>query len=228
MATILDLGQLAAAVYNNGILPHGWKRTKFHSSSGGLNGFQAATFVRGAVTVISFRGTEQAMDGVADVKLGSGMNSTYFSDGEAYARPYLNNPIVYVCGHSLGGAIAQIVANRCGFKMVTFNAPGVAVFASRNMAQATIPMTAVRTIGLVASTIRHPMQAARDMASAFNVVRGLNVCLQNDVVSQIGIHYGNVIRIPGTSSNPLTEHKISTMISVLTKNPIGYWSVATL
>jgi len=229
MATVLDLGLLAAAVYDSAYSPvSGWLRKDFHASRGGLNGFQAATFVKGNITVISFRGSAQAMDFVADAKLGTGMNSTYFSEGEAYARPYLSNPLVYVCGHSLGGAIAQIVANRCGFRMVTFNAPGVAVLASRNMAQSTTAMNAVRGVGLVVSAFRHPMQAARDMASAFNIVRGLNICLENDAVSKIGNHYGQVIRIPGTSANPLTEHRISTMNAVLAKNPVGQRLVATL
>jgi pimeloyl-ACP methyl ester carboxylesterase len=229
MATVRDLGLLAAAAYDTAYKPNmGWTRKDIHASRGGLNGFQAAIFVKGNITVISFRGTAQAMDVVADAKLGTGMNSTYFSEAEAYVRAYRNKPNVYVCGHSLGGAIAQIVANRCGFRMVTFNAPGVAVLASRNIAQGTAPMNLVRAAGLVVSTVRHPMQAARDVASAFNVVRGLNVCLENDIVSQIGIHYGNVLRIPGTSANPLTEHGIATMNAVLAKNPVGGRLVATL
>jgi pimeloyl-ACP methyl ester carboxylesterase len=229
MATVLDLARLAEAVYSSQDPPGlGWERTHFHPSVGGLNGFQAATFVKGPVTVLSFRGTAQAMDVVADLKLGTGMNSTYFSAAEAYARQHLNRPNVYVCGHSLGGAIAQVVANRGGFKMVTFNAPGVAVLASRNIGQGTTAMNAVRTAGLVVSALRHPMQAFRDVTSAFNVVRGLNVCLDNDVVSQIGIHYGHVLRIPGTSANPLTEHGIATMVRVLGTNPVGRRLVASL
>ena len=66
------------------------------------------------------------------------------------------------------------------------------------------------------------------MASAFNIVRGLNICLENDVVSKVGNHYGEVIRIPGTSANPLTEHKIETMNTVLAKDPVGGKLVATL
>jgi len=42
--------------------------------------------------------------------------------------------------------------------------------------------------------------------------------LNNDAVSMMGNHYGKVRRIAGTSMNPLTEHSISTVISVLKKN----------
>ena len=102
------------------------------------------------------------------------------------------------------------------------------MFASRNIGQATVTLTAVRAAGFIVSALRHPMQAGRDIASAFNVVRGLNVCLENDVVSRIGIHYGNVLRIPGTSANPLTEHGIATMNGVLATNPVGRRLVAAL
>jgi pimeloyl-ACP methyl ester carboxylesterase len=229
MATIRELGTLAAAVYGpKRTWVQGWKCTDFHAASGALNGFQAATFVRGGVTVVCYRGSAQLMDGVADLKLGTGMNSTYFSEGEAYARPHKNKPGVYVCGHSLGGAIAQVVANRGGFRMVTFNAPGVAVLASRNLPDATLTMTAIRAAGFVVGALRHPMQTGRDIAAAFNVVRGLNVCLQYDVVSRVGVHYGEVLRIPGTSMNPYTEHLIATVNLALDRDPVGKKNVQTL
>jgi esterase/lipase len=163
---------------------------------------------------------------MADLKLGSGMNSTYFSDAEDYAFDYQHLPNVYVCGHSLGGAIAQVVGNRRQLKFVTFNAPGVAVVASRNIADASLTMSAVRTVGMVASVFRHPMQAMRDMRAAFNEAHGLNVCLQNDVVSKIGVHYGEVLRIQGSSSNPLTEHKMDTVLGVLRGGPYARWDAS--
>jgi hypothetical protein len=74
---------------------------------------------------------------------------------------------------------------------------------------------------MVASAALHPYQAARDAASVFNVVKGLNICLAADVVSRIGIHYGEIVRIPGTSVNPKTEHGIATVNSVLRGHPLG-------
>ena len=167
---------------------------------------------------MAFRGTAQAMDGVADLKLGTGMNSSYFYEGEEFAEKAGGNAIV--TGHSLGGAIAQVVANRGGYTMATFNAPGVGVIASRNILKSTSLMNAVRLTGMAASVLRHPMQAGSDIWHAFGTVKGVNLCLQNDAVSQMGNHYGKVRRITGTSKNPLTEHSISTVISVLKKNKI--------
>lgn len=216
MATLLDLARLANAVYERApTLPLGWTRTEFKPASGNLNGFQAATFLGPGGTVIAFRGTAQTMDGIADLKLGTGMNSTYFDAGEEFARRYQGRPDTVVTGHSLGGAIAQIVANRGGFVMATFNAPGVGVIASRNIADSTLPMNAVRTAGMMVSALRHPVQAAKDVRFAFRPVRGVNLCLTGDAVSRIGNHYGAVMRIPGTSKGPLTEHRMTTMISVL-------------
>jgi len=215
MATLLDLARLSDAVYLLQPNLAGWVRTAFHPASGGLDGFQAATFTRGSEVVVVFRGTAQAMDGIADLKLGTGMNSTYFAAGEEFAAPYRGRPDVVVTGHSLGGAIAQVVANRGGFVMATFNAPGVAVIASRNIGESTLGMNVVRTAGMIASAARHPMQATRDVASAFRTVRGVNLCLECDAVSRIGNHYGQVLRIPGSGANPLNEHRITTVISVL-------------
>jgi pimeloyl-ACP methyl ester carboxylesterase len=228
MPTIRDLGLLANAVYDTVPAVRGWTCPGHRVASGGLNGFQAATFTQGGVTVLVFRGTAQAMDVAADLKLGTGMNSTYFADGEAYAAAVPPGDNVYVCGHSLGGAIAQVVANRGGYKMVTFNAPGVAVFASRNIGDATLGMTAVRTGGMLLSSIRHPMQAYRDVRATFHAVRGLNIRLSMDAVSQMGVHYGELITIRGPSSNPLTEHRMTTMNEALATNPIGARSLGSL
>lgn len=225
MPTVLEMGLMANAVYETTPVVPGWTCLGRRAATR-LNGFQAATFVSGGITVLAFRGTSQAMDVVADLKLGTGMNSTYFADAEDYAFDYQHLPNLYVCGHSLGGAIAQVVGNRRGLKFVTFNAPGVAVVASRNILDASLTMSAVRTAGMVVSAFRHPMQAMRDMRAAFNTAHGLNLCLQNDAVSKIGLHYGEVLRIPGTSANPLTEHSMNTVLSVLRVNQVGGWDAS--
>ena len=221
MANLLELAELSSAVYETADLKRRasvgkWKCTDYKLASGSMNGFQAGMFVKDGQRVVAFRGTAQAMDGVADVKLGTGMNSSYFYEGEEFAAKAGAGAIV--TGHSLGGAIAQIVANRGGYTMATFNAPGVGVIASRNIAQSTPFMNIIRVGGMLASAVRHPGQAGSDIWHAFDTVHGVNICLNNDAVSMMGNHYGKVRRIAGTSMNPLTEHSISTVISVLKKN----------
>jgi pimeloyl-ACP methyl ester carboxylesterase len=232
MPTIRDLGLLAAAVYDELPAVQDWTCPNHLRASSSWNGFQAATFTKEGVTVIVFRGTSQAMDIGADLRLGTGMNTSYFSDGEAYAAgaaPPGDN--VYVCGHSLGGAIAQVVANRGGYKMVTFNAPGVAVFASRNVrdiATSTPWMQAIRMGGALVSTVTNPMQTFRDVRSTFHTVRGLNIRLSYDAVSSVGIHYGEVVTLQGPSMNPATAHYMATMNQVLATNPLGGRSLNSL
>lgn len=236
MPTIADLGLLAAAVYDDVPAVQGWTCPNHLQASSSWNGFQAATFAKDGVTVIAFRGTSLAADAAADIaadlRLGVGMNTSYFSDGEDYAAgAAAPGDNVYVCGHSLGGAIAQVVANRGGYKMVTFNAPGVAVFASRNaedLASATPWMTAIRVTGALVGTVANPMQAFRDIRSTFHVVRGLNIRLSYDAVSQIGIHYGEMVTLDGPTMNPLTAHGIATMNQVLATNPLGARAVSSL
>ena len=232
MPTIRDLGLLAAAVYDALPAVQDWACPGHLAASGSWNGFQAATFTKEGVTVIVFRGTSQAMDVGADLRLGTGMNTSYFSDGEKYAASAAApGDNVYVCGHSLGGAIAQVVANRGGYKMVTFNAPGVAVFASRNVrdiATATPWMQAIRVGGALVSTVTNPMQTFRDVRSTFHKVRGLNIRLSYDAVSSIGIHYGEVVTLQGPTMNPATAHYMATVNQVLATNPLGARALISL
>lgn len=218
MANLLELAKMSRAAYDEnmgrGTVASGWSCSRFRRASGSLSGFQGAIFKKSGETVVAFRGTAQAMDVVADLKLGTGMNTTYFDLGQQFAS-FASGPNVIVTGHSLGGAIAQVVANRGGYRMATFNAPGVGVIASRNMLRSNPLMNVVRLYGMTVSAVRHPQQAVSDVLNTFRSVQGINLCLENDIVSRIGNHYGKVKRIPGTSRNPKTEHGIKTVISVL-------------
>jgi pimeloyl-ACP methyl ester carboxylesterase len=220
---IKDLGRMARAVYE----PSGSDKVDGvgpiarHSAAGTLwDAFQAASYAKGGQTAIVFRGTNDTGDLVTDAALGLGMNSGYYAQAETFVNQH-GSANVILCGHSLGGAIAQVVGNRMGLPIVTFNAPGVAVIASRNMGSASVAATTVRVAGMLASAVVRPGQAIQDMRAAFNVVRGINIALSGDVVSLIGVHYGRVERIRGLSSNPKTEHKMDTMNTVLSTHELG-------
>ena len=225
MSTMLDFALLASAVYDNPPNAAGWTCAKSRS---GAYGFQAAAYTQGKETVIAFRGTAVAGDVGADLKLGVGMNTNHFSQADDFVADFLKTENLSLCGHSLGGAIAQIVGNRSSLKFATFNAPGVAVVASRNILEANPVMLGVRMAGAVVGALVNPMQAARDVRATFNTVTGVNICLTGDVVSKIGVHYGNVVRIPGTGLNPATQHGIGTVIEVLRQNPVGKLTIESL
>ena len=218
MITILEYGLLSDAVYEDTPSVDGWAVPHFRAGLG--EGLQAAVFTKGQKTVVAFKGTSNMSDVVADLKLGTGMNTSYFSEAEEFTQRYANVPDLVVTGHSLGGAIAQTVGNRRRIPFVTFNAPGVAIVASRNLHTTTAPMMAVRLAGGALSMLRHPMQAMRDVSSALHVSLGTNIRLSGDVVSTIGLHYGSLISLAG-SGDPLTQHRMGTMLGVLRQNAYG-------
>ena len=231
MASMLELARLSQAVYDTPPTPpSGWSLVSFRpAAAGGMSeGMQGAVFRRGSEVVIAFRGTETGWDVIPDLNLGVGMNTNYYSAAEDFTVGYGDMPGVCLCGHSLGGAIAQVVANRRNFKFATFNAPGVAVLATSNPGELIGPLAGLRVAGSVLSALAHPIQAAQDVTATFNTVTGVNVCLQWDQVSNIGAHYGNVVRIPGTGVSPLSQHSIATVVEVLTTNPVGGMSIESL
>ncbi len=51
----------------------------------------------------------------------------------------------------------------------------------------------------------YPGQAISDIKAAFRPVRGLNVRLEADPFSQIGLHYGTVRTVPNTTAEALEK-----------------------
>ncbi len=220
MITILEYGQLSNAVYEDSPSVPGFTCRQFHSGLG--EGMQAAVFTKGQKTVVAFKGTTptQVSDLVADLKIGTGFNTSYFSAAERFTQQYANVPDLVVTGHSLGGAIAQTVGNRRRIPFVSFNAPGVAILASQNLHTANVGMFALRVAGGTLSMLRHPMQAMRDIGSAFHDSLGINVRLTLDPVSMIGLHYGPVVNLSG-APDIASAHSMDTVMAALRRNSYG-------
>lgn len=228
MPTILELGLLADSVYDSNPSVAGWTRTGFRPSGKGFSdAFQGAAFKKGETIVFAFKGTSQKRDVIADAKLTVGMNSSQYGDAGIFVKK-LNKAgatSIYLTGHSLGGAIAQIVGNRQNIPFATFNAPGVGL-ASRNLDQMAVTMLtgsgAMRVAGSIASVFRHPMQAFQDLAALGRTVKGVNFRLGKDVVGNVGVHFGKVIelRYDGGSFDVLAKHKMGNMLKAIESN--GY------
>lgn len=212
MARILDFAQLADAVYSDAPVVDGFVMTAF--KRGGNDGLQAAAFTKNGKTIVAFKGTSTAMDVVADIKLGVGINTSLFSEGEQFVAQHAPGAGVVVTGHSLGGAIAQTVGNRRRMPFVSFNAPGVALLASQNIATVNPVLGVMRLAGGVVGAVRHPMQTMRDIGSAFHDSLGVNYRLNGDLVSQWGLHYGPIVNLIG-SGDPLEQHRMSSVLDVL-------------
>lgn len=144
--------KLSNAVYANTIIPAGWislpveyldSEGNTHSTyfeNGQLifsssSGMQAAVYknTQGKI-VIAYRGTQLTDSGdlFADfnIMLGS-IPQAQLTDAEnfykAVVAQYGSNNIV-ITGHSLGGAIAQIIGSKTGIPTYTYNAPGMATY----------------------------------------------------------------------------------------------------
>ncbi len=92
--------------------------------------FTCAAYKNNNKIIISFRGTDNFMDLLgadADIALGNIPSVDYVYAREFYLKikqQYPNAEIEFT-GHSLGGAIAQLLGAKYGNKTITFNAPGM-------------------------------------------------------------------------------------------------------
>ena len=222
MATMLTYALMCDAVYNDDPQMDGWARVGFRPSGAGLtDAFQGVAFRSGHEVVFAFKGTSNGRDAVADAKLGVGMNTyQYACAGEFVTHTPVGGCNVSVTGHSLGGAIAQIIGNRHRLPFVTFNAPGVGLV-SRNVGEVATTMglgtAALRTAGATLSAFMHPVQAAQDAASIFYRVRGINFRVGQDVVGNIGVHYGRVVQLAyaGGALDLIEKHRMPSVLSSL-------------
>ena len=136
MINVLELARIADDVY----LDHskgsgGWHRITNRPANGGQTGFFGASYRKGNVMIIAFRGSEKKDFGrdwiVNDgAILSKAAPLPQIHEAENFTASVLTSAghktIVYILGHSLGGALAQVVAgHRGGLTGVTFNAPGM-------------------------------------------------------------------------------------------------------
>ncbi len=234
MMTLLELAKLSAAVYDTPpSAVDGWHRAGFQTGrdSGMTNDLQAAVYNKASGgTAVAFRGTTLSLspshvyamvqDLYADLSLGQGEDVSDYSAAGIFMKPLKGRPDVVVCGHSLGGAIAQIIGNRMRLRIATFNAPGVGVLASRNIGEARLGPLALRVGGMMESAVLNPVQTVQDMGAAFHRVKGVNVRLDGDRVSQWGEQYGRILTIPGPrGAGWMEQHKIATVVDCLSKQP---------
>ena len=106
----------------------------------GINGFQAIAVGKDVDNdgkfddvVISYRGSDSALDwGIDDLQIALGLIPSQKAGALNFYNSIINNDLVSssvqitLTGHSLGGALTQLVAAETGAYAVTFNAPGMA------------------------------------------------------------------------------------------------------
>lgn len=106
----------------------------------GINGFQAIAVGKDTngdgkfnEVVIAYRGSDSALDwGLDDLQIALGLVPSQKAGAVNFYNSIINSDLVSssanitLTGHSLGGALTQLVAAETGAYAVTFNAPGMA------------------------------------------------------------------------------------------------------
>lgn len=215
--TDVELAKLSEAVYTNGA--QDLSGFAYIQSDLGL-GFGAAAFKRGNEIVVAFRGTDfpsasadVLKDVAADVSYITGSTPTpamksYATQAAAFlAQIQANNPglNITVTGHSLGGALAQLVGKVSGFKTVAFDAPGPA-----------------NLLGSLANELSSANNLSGGQSGSISTYR-----LWGDQVSAVGTQLGSLTTLgPVSGQNQLVltfteaiaNHRMLKMISALGDN----------
>ena len=75
--------------------------------------------------ICAFRGTDSFMGGVQDIDVVIGGSTGIIREVIGWAVQHTrNNDADFICGHSLGGLIAECVCAHTGIRGAAFNAPG--------------------------------------------------------------------------------------------------------
>lgn len=132
-----QLAQLSQAAYEDNSPPVGYREVSFTSQACSQSGYCAKAYssTDGEQVVLAIAGTDDVQDWIADGTFINplGVPTEKF---KSYIDKAVENLIslknkypnakITLTGHSLGGAIAQILANASGINATTFNAPGAA------------------------------------------------------------------------------------------------------
>ena len=130
--TLLELAQLSEASYGSNETT---RFTKTNITASG-NGFSATAFEDGNQVVVAFSGTDPHNIGIFEDLYadGSFVNGTPTAAFELYVlkavefiakvKQEFPNSQITLTGHSLGGAVAELIGDSTLYKAISFNAPG--------------------------------------------------------------------------------------------------------
>ena len=166
-------------------------------------GFNIETFQDGNQLVVAFKGTDSLDDFVADASWATAAPNSFlqffYNSAIAYVRSTVAShagAAITLTGHSLGGAIAELVSAATSYSATVFNAPGARQYEP--------------ALGI---------PAQRESLS--NVT---NYRAAGDQVSLAGTQIGNLNTLPSpypdTWVDALSNHRLTTVIGSLASTPI--------
>ena len=202
MATFDTYVSIATHVYTGPVLqmgeegpPRGWNIQKREFASLLGNGFQGGVYANEKEVIVAFSGTgggwSMGSQLTADARIGVNVIPNMAGgafDMVKWARKFNAGKPLSIVGHSLGGALAQVVGNWAGAPFVSLNGPGMASH-----------------LKMSAFNIFKPMQLFRSAISK-NTADTIGICftVKGDWIGELGYHVGWEVELP-TANNP---HKL--------------------
>lgn len=204
MATIdtyFDLAREAAKTTDpstGSALSRGWQTQKWEWASFFGDGFQGGVFEHADEIVVGFGGTGAGGTGSTasqvsgDIRIGVNVIPNMAGSANAlvtWAKARPGGKPVSIVGHSLGGALAQVVGNWSGCPFIAFNGPGMKSHLKAS-----------------AFNIFKPRQMFRSITSA-NTDTTIGICFtsKGDAIAEFGYHVGLEIELPSNPSNGAME-----------------------
>jgi hypothetical protein len=224
MATLMEYAKIAEKVYDPspGAID-GWRcsttravddSSVFSGGSALSSGLQARVFEKsgGTEIIVAFKGTVPSMASDLTADLSLALNNIPTQAYEALRltalwSAHFPRARKFLVGHSLGGAIAQVVGVRTGFKFVTFNAPGML-----EQSSGIIPYGMGRLVRLLGGA---------------NEDAGVNYRRSWDLVGNFGAHIGRRVELTGGRTGAFRGHGIAGVIEVIeargdrNRDPLG-------
>jgi hypothetical protein len=187
----------------------GWGDTK--------TDFKGCVYVNESLgkSVVAIQGTKFSKlgDTVSDIQIAvgmiTGMMPQYCSAAlklfERTREGFPHYPL-FLVGHSLGGAMAQVIGQWTGIPFVTFNAPGM--WSNIQASKVFLGWNPADTLRSIKGTFTGPLLAKQRAGT------GRNFRNVSDLVSSFGSHYGPVTRF-WSASTPLKAHSMDEMLRLV-------------
>lgn len=204
--TIYNIAQIADDVYRTDSQV---SFNRIHYKNNPTTDFSGAIYDAPGFRVVAFAGTDSLRDAlVSDVQLATGWLPEQEKDArELLFKAYEGGRPVMMTGHSLGGALCQILGYE-DVPFISFNAPpmatNLAASWSSTGARAAVSTAAAVVGGGILGLVAYIASSKARQAAIGNVKveSGINIRLPYDPVSSSswgGGHVGTVIEIPAPS-----------------------------